>query len=80
MNLDKIMEILQRITAALFLAWFVAFSVAFAYGVANQNVGLVTAVMLGLFVILLPWAVGGVLWMVYLLFRELLDFVIHGRR
>lgn len=78
--MDKIIEGLQRITAALLLIWFVVFVVSFVYGVANQNVGLVTTVMLGLVGILLPWVVGGIIWLVYVLFREVLDFVIHGRK
>lgn len=80
MNVDKIIEILQRITTALFLVWFVIFTVVFVYGVVTQSVGLVATVALSLFIILIPWVVGGFLYLVYILFREAIDFIIHGNR
>lgn len=75
-----IVEISQRITAALLLVWLLAFVVATIVSVITQNAELYAAVMLGLLVILLPWAVGVILWTFYTLFRKVLDFVIHGRR
>jgi TRAP-type C4-dicarboxylate transport system permease small subunit len=80
LRVSKIVEILQRIAAALFLIWFVVFTVVFIYGAVTQSVELVATVALSLFIILIPCAVGGILYVVYVLFKEAIDFIIHGNK